>query len=164
MPFLCREIGKIFFYLRLIKRAKSVIFAQTLKPFRKLEDKTMNTLNSNENIGIQTLFQAFVIPAAICAVGLTLFWSLPAQAQSFSCSNASTAAEFTVCNSENLQILDEKLNEVFADSFVTAATVPQRQKIARKQSKWVQKRNSCRTDVSCLSRRYQERIRVLTGV
>ncbi len=105
--------------------------------------------------------RAILLPAAICLGGIAMFWSLPANAQSFNCTNAANAAEFTICNNETLILLDEKLGEKFADKFVQASTSPQRQSVARKQTEWVKKRNACRTDVPCLELRYNERINQL---
>lgn len=109
-----------------------------------------------------TSMRAFVLPAAICLAGMTLFWSLPAKAQSFSCSNAETAAQFAICNDEGLLEMDEKLGMIYATRYVNSSTAPERQAVTREHSLWLKKRNACGTDFTCLSLRYEERIKALS--
>jgi uncharacterized protein len=117
-----------------------------------------------EETGIlQTAVQAVALPAMVCAFGLALFWSLPANAQSFSCAKAENPAEFAICNDEGLLSLDEKLGNVFADAYVKASTTPQRQAVARDHNNWLKVRNSCRGDFTCLTLRYNERISALSS-
>ena len=110
---------------------------------------------------LSSTVKALGIPAAICLSGLALFWSLPAQAQSFSCASAERPAEFAICNSEELLTMDEKLGSVFSAVYVSAPTTPQRQAVVREHEQWVQKRNACGNDVTCLDLRYKERLNTL---
>ena len=122
---------------------------------------TMNDKSPAEDAAFSpvALFgQAILLPAAICVAGVALFWSLPAQAQSFSCADADKPAEFAVCNNENLLALDEKLGNVFTAAYVKAATTPQRQSVTREQSEWLKARNACGADFTCLDLRYREQI------
>ena len=126
-----------------------------------------NFLNQRELIEqdaglLSTSLRALVLPAAICMAGMTLFWSLPAKAQSFSCASAETSAQFAICNDENLMTLDEKISEVFGDSFVNASTSPARQAVAREHTKWLKNRDACGADFTCLKLRYEERIKALS--
>lgn len=105
--------------------------------------------------------RALALPAVICAAGMAFFAALPANAQSFSCETADQTAEFAICNDENLLLLDEKLGEIFARKYVNASTSPQRQAVTREQTSWLQKRNACGDDFTCLTLRYRERIREL---
>lgn len=108
------------------------------------------------------LGQAILLPAAICVAGVALFWSLPAQAQSFSCADAEKPAEFAVCNNENLLTLDERLGNVFTTAYVKATTAPQRQSVTREQNEWLKARNACGADFTCLNLRYREQINRLS--
>ena len=120
---------------------------------------TENSLAENNTAFPAALLgQAILLPAAICVAGVALFWSLPAQAQSFSCADADKPAEFAVCNNENLLALDEKLGTVFTTAYVKAATAPQRQSVTREQSEWLKARNACGADFTCLDLRYREQI------
>ena len=107
--------------------------------------------------------RAFALPAAICLAGMTLFWSLPANAQSFSCAKADNAAQFAICNDEGLMALDEKINDVFAENFVSASTSPARQAVAREHTRWMKKRDACGADFTCLKLRYEERIKAISS-
>jgi uncharacterized protein len=110
----------------------------------------------------QTL-KALSLPAAICLSGIALFWSLPANAQSFSCASAEKPAEFAICNSEDLLTMDEKLGSVFSTVYVSAATTPQRQAVVREHERWVKRRNACGNDVTCIDLRYKERLSKLSS-
>lgn len=122
-----------------------------------------NSLAENNTVSpVALLSQAILLPAAICVAGVALFWSLPAQAQSFSCADAAKPAEFAVCNNESLLTLDEKLGKVFITAYVKAATAPQRQSVTREQSEWLKTRNSCGADFTCLDLRYREQINRLS--
>lgn len=84
-----------------------------------------------------------------------------ASAQSFSCASADSSAEFAICNNEDLLGLDEKMAAMYYHRTSNLKTSPQRQKIKRDHSKWVQKRNRCALDWTCLTIRYNERIHAL---
>ena len=107
--------------------------------------------------------RAFALPAAICLAGMTLFWTLPASAQSFSCAKADNAAQFAICNDEGLMALDEKISDVFADNFISASTPPARQPVAREHTAWMKKRDACGADFTCLKLRYEERVKTLSS-
>ena len=107
------------------------------------------------------ILQALALPTAVCLAGLALFWSLPAQAQSFSCAEASRPAEFAICNSENLLIMDEQVGRTFTEAYLNASSAPQRQSVARQHSDWVKRRNACGNDFTCLNLRYEERLTTL---
>lgn len=109
------------------------------------------------------ILHAFALPAAICLSGIALFWSLPANAQSFSCAKADNAAQFAICNDEGLMALDEKISDVFADRFVNASTSPARQAVAREHNRWMKKRDACGADFTCLKLRYEERMKVISS-
>lgn len=112
----------------------------------------------DESADVRTIFGAIATPAAICIAGLALFWSLPAAAQSFPCAEASKPAEFAICNSENLLIMDENMNKIFTTVYQSAATAPQRQSVVRRHNGWRLKRDACGNDFTCLNLRYQERL------
>lgn len=112
---------------------------------------------------LTSLFHAFVIPAAICAAGVAFFWSLPAHSQTLKCGSAKTTAEFTICNSENLMVLDERLEKVYVVAFADQATKPQQQALSRKHNHWLIKRASCGSDSACLSTLYKTHIEIVSG-
>lgn len=131
---------------------------------------TINTTTPNTNRDevrepglLSVIGQAFILPAAICATGVVLFWSLPAHAQSFSCAEAEKPAEFAICNNEDLLTMDEKLGNAFTRIYVRASTSPERQDMARSHAEWLKKRNACGADFTCLNLRYEERIRTLNS-
>lgn len=112
---------------------------------------------------LASVFHAFALPAAICAIGVTFFWSLPANSQTLNCINAKTTAEFTVCNSEKLMLLDERVDEIFTIAFADQPTKPQQQAISRQHNNWRIKRASCGGDNTCLSKLYTSHIESLAA-
>jgi len=137
------------------------IFAETEINSQSFE--AGSSILETETSWLKTAFSALVLPTAICLGGMTLFWSLPANAQSFSCAMAAQPAEFAICNDENLVILDEKLGEVFASKFINASTSPARQAVTKEHNEWMKQRNACGTDFTCLNLKYQDRIKVLSS-
>jgi uncharacterized protein len=121
--------------------------------------KTASRKTSTKNDA--SLFEAFrglKIPAAILISAISVFWTLPANAQSFSCASAERPAEFAICNSEDLLTMDERLGSAFSAVYVNASTTPQRQAVVKEHEQWLQKRNACGNDTTCLDLRYKERL------
>lgn len=127
-----------------------------------VSDKSIDRADDPQDEMGATLIQALVLPAAICAFGLTLFWSLPSSAQSFSCAAAERSAEFAICNDETLQQLDQEIGALIRARFEEAETRPQRQATSREHNDWLKKRNACGSDLTCLNLRYEERLSTLS--
>lgn len=131
--------------------------------------ETAQIARAEQEAILTSLFHAFVIPTAICAAGVTLFWSLPANSQTpvnstaLICSNAKITAEFTVCNSEKLMILNERVDEIYTIAYADQPTKPQRQAISREHNNWRIKRASCGSDNACLSTLYTKHIETLAA-
>lgn len=127
------------------------------------QSKTEHIAHVEQESVFVSLFHAFVIPAAICAAGVTFFWSLPANSQTLICSSAKTTAEFTICNSEKLMILDERVDEFFTIAFADQPTKPQQQAISREHNNWHIKRASCGSNNTCLATVYTKHIESLAA-
>ena len=79
---------------------------------------------------------------------------------SFDCDKASTATEYAICASDDLSALDR----VLADAYKIAKGLDNSTTLRDEQRQWNKERSStCGDDVECLSRMYQERIKVLCG-
>lgn len=63
--------------------------------------------------------------------------------------------ERTICNDPRLRDLDDELNRVYR---ATGA-----EELDAEQTAWLRRRNACGTDILCLQRAYEARIRVLGG-
>ncbi len=74
---------------------------------------------------------------------------------SFPCGKASLPAEYAVCGSATLALLDVQLAQAYARRRGSA-------QIRSAQQAWIARRNACGTDVSCLERRYREQIGFLS--
>ena len=89
--------------------------------------------------------------AALAAAG-------PARPATISCADAAVPAEFAICNSESLLVLDERLDAAYARTYTAMENNPDRQKIAREHLGWKLRRDDCKGDVACLALSYQERL------
>lgn len=78
---------------------------------------------------------------------------------SFDCDKASTPTEYAICASDDLSALDR----VLADAYKVAKGLDNSTTLRDEQRQWNKERSStCGDDVECLSRMYQERIKVLS--
>lgn len=82
---------------------------------------------------------------------------LSAQAASFDCTRADTAAEIAVCANPELNRLDEDLAVLYR-SLLNELPFRQAERVRQDQRSWLKARNSCGAEVRCLRARYQERI------
>ena len=81
---------------------------------------------------------------------------LSAQAASYDCTRADTAAEIAVCSNPTLNRLDEDLAVQYRS--LLNRLPPRRAEMVRQdQRSWLAARDSCGADVRCLRARYQER-------
>ncbi len=87
--------------------------------------------------------------AALAAAG-------PARPATVSCPRADKPAEFAICNSETLQVLDQQLDASYRKLLGAAGS--RRQQVAQEQASWIKQRDACKADMTCLAMRYQERL------
>jgi uncharacterized protein len=81
-----------------------------------------------------------------------------AGAGTVSCSAASKPAEFAICNSEDLQLLDGRVDELYKSRYSTAPSVSTQTALLRDHRNWLAERNECRADSRCLERHYKARL------
>jgi uncharacterized protein len=103
------------------------------------------------------------VPVAIALTAAALFGPAPARSQTLSCAVASTPAQFEICNSETLQVLDEQVDSAFEAALAANETRPGRQQINRQQERWKVERETCKADSACLEQHYQRRLDELSG-
>lgn len=85
-----------------------------------------------------------------------------AEAGTVSCSAASKPAEFAICNSEDLQLLDGRVDELYQSRYSTAQSVSTQTALLRDHRSWLAERNECRSDSRCLERHYKARLSKLS--
>ena len=105
-----------------------------------------------------TIFSTGLLVSA--AIGITMI-TTAANAQSFSCSRAEVPSEMAICNNENLIFKDERLANLFAEALVQATISNNTESLTNQHSKWLKRRNDCKTDFNCLEKLYSERIQSL---
>ncbi len=81
---------------------------------------------------------------------------------SFPCQNASNKSERAICSSEILSSLDLKLSVTYK-AYLEKGGKTAAQKTKTEQKSWVETRNSCKDDLSCLQKSYEGRILALTN-
>ena len=79
---------------------------------------------------------------------------------SFPCSAAHLPAEITICRTASIARLDVQLDGLYHHIHSRLAG-GRRRSLARSERAWLNQRNACRYNVSCLQARYNERIRYL---
>ena len=84
-----------------------------------------------------------------------------ADAGSVYCSAASKPAEFAICNSEDLQVLDSRVSELYKSQFATSASILSQTVLTRDHHKWLAERNDCRANFNCLEKYYAKRLSTL---
>ncbi|GIL00602.1 MAG: hypothetical protein BroJett030_05010 [Alphaproteobacteria bacterium] len=87
----------------------------------------------------------------------------PAAAQTIACAAAERPAEFAICNSETLRVLDEKVDAAFQASLEALGDRPRRQQFARRQGQWKIERDACEGNEDCLGQSYARRLDELSA-
>ena len=106
-----------------------------------------------------TLLHAAALAAA--AQGLMLAQAAPASAQQFNCREARLKAERTICDSDRLSALDERMTEIYDDLMRAYSSKHDRNKLRRYQRAFLVTRNDCRSDRECIKGAYLDQISVL---
>lgn len=88
---------------------------------------------------------------------ISLLLSSSAQAASYDCTRAETAAEIAVCDHPGLNRLDEEMTASYR-SLLNQLPPRQANRLREDQRSWIIARDSCGADTRCLRARYQERI------
>jgi uncharacterized protein len=109
-----------------------------------------------------TVAEAFrhVFPSA-AAAAFGIGFATIASAGTVYCSAASKPAEFAICNSEDLQVLDGRVAELYKSQHATSASVLSQTALARDHHKWLASRNECRANLGCLEKYYRKRLSAL---
>ncbi len=82
-----------------------------------------------------------------------------AMAAGMDCTRAANAAEKTICENKSVYELDTQMGTVYRGLMKTSAEAKPELKI--RQREWLNLRNGCAEDVSCLEQRYREHLQVL---
>ena len=85
----------------------------------------------------------------------------PAASQEFDCRNADYASERTICGSDRLSALDERMSALYAELKAASASRYQRADIKAYQRQFLDARDNCGRDVDCIRGAYLDQISVL---
>lgn len=102
-----------------------------------------------------------ITAAAVAATLIAGAGSNAASAQDFSCTGPLNAAERTICQSQGLRELDERMARLYGWVW-EAAPRWKREALREDQRAFLSQRNTCETGVRCLRRSYRARIGELT--
>ena len=78
---------------------------------------------------------------------------------SFDCRKASTLVEKSICLDWNLSELDFKVAELWYEKYGAGEDIPGEARSTH--AKWLLSRNQCRSNVSCIREKYQQRVKAL---
>lgn len=93
--------------------------------------------------------------------GLTMVGASPASAQQFDCRDARLKAERSICDSEKLSGLDDRMSELYDDLMRAYSSKHKRAELRRYQRGFLETRNACRGDRACIKGAYLDQISVL---
>ena len=83
-----------------------------------------------------------------------------AVAPSFNCARARLRAEKAICANPEVAALDNEMAALYVQ-IRRGLRGSKRRALIERQKQWLKQRNSCRSDIACLIRHYQTRIRQL---
>ncbi|MBL4892663.1 MAG: hypothetical protein JKX91_12745 [Rhizobiaceae bacterium] len=98
------------------------------------------------------------LAAALSLTAATLFLPDSASAQSIQCASAIEPSELEICNNEDLIMLDEQMSRLNSVRKISFTNQPKFQSSTEDSQAWIEKRNLCGLDASCIELRYFERL------
>jgi uncharacterized protein len=98
---------------------------------------------------------------ATAAASAALLWSSAASAQDFDCRTASLPAEKAICANAGLARLDDKVAELYGRLWARLDN-DGREGLRDYQLMFLNARNACRRDVTCIEGAYKDQIGVLS--
>ena len=102
---------------------------------------------------MKSIFSTAVAATVIAVAGLTA----PAEAASFNCRTADTAAERTICRHQRLSRLDEEMSKLYF-AIHDRTSEAQREQLLDTQRRFLDARFECGHDARCLGYAYEVRI------
>ncbi len=109
--------------------------------------------------GVLNKRHAKPLAAAMFLTAISVFGFVSqAEAATVDCSRASTPSEFAICNSEDLQQLDNELSNRFSRLIHNASTIPVQQVMKREMNNFLVNRNKCGADMICLQLKYENEL------
>ncbi|MFK5979142.1 MAG: hypothetical protein QM488_09675 [Rhizobiaceae bacterium] len=98
------------------------------------------------------------LAAVLSLTAAALFLPGSASAQPIQCGSAIEPTELEICNNEDLTVLDEQMSRLNSVRKISFTNQPKFQSASEDTHLWVEKRNLCGLDASCIELRYYERI------
>lgn len=109
-----------------------------------------------------TVRMAAVISAgSLLALAIMAGNARPAASQEFDCRNAEFASERTICGSDRLSALDERMSQLYRDLKAAYASRYQRDDLKAYQQRFLEARDACGRDTECINGAYLDQISVL---
>ncbi|HML29406.1 MAG TPA: lysozyme inhibitor LprI family protein [Hyphomicrobium sp.] len=104
---------------------------------------------------------AAVSAGALLALAAMAAGVRPAASQEFDCRNAEFASEVTICGSERLSALDERMSALYRDLKSAYGKRYQREDLKAYQQQFLDARDACGRDTECIKGAYLDQIGVL---
>lgn len=98
------------------------------------------------------------LAAALSLTAAALFLPDSASAQAIQCASAIEPTELEICNNEDLTMLDEQMSRLNSVRKISFTNQPKFQSASEDTQGWIEQRNLCGLDASCIELRYYERI------
>ena len=109
--------------------------------------------------------RSFHLTACAAAAIVTSVFTLPqpAAGQSFNCRDATNAAERTVCGSDKLSDLDDRMSELYSQLLSGTTSDRTRTWVRDYQHRFLAARDACGRNTSCIKGAYLDQISVLSA-
>ncbi|MFT3730164.1 MAG: lysozyme inhibitor LprI family protein [Hyphomicrobium sp.] len=104
---------------------------------------------------------AAVSAASLLGLAVMAAGASPAASQEFDCRNAEIASERTICGSDRLSALDERMNALYADLRAASGSKYERADLKSYQRQFLDARDGCGRDAECIKGAYLDQISVL---
>lgn len=104
------------------------------------------------------IFGLIAVAAPLCVLTV-----LPADAASFNCHKARTESEKAICAKPTLNMLDQRMGNVFRTLLARVGHSGQRDQFIADQQFWLGVRDGCNAEADCLRVAYHDRIKELNG-
>lgn len=120
-------------------------------------DQEMGTVSDTFTLKLAAAISA----AALAALAVLASQAGQATAQEFDCRKAGMASERTICRSDMLAALDEKMSGLYAELKRSYDRKSQRDQLKRYQRQFLAARDGCARDTECIKGAYLDQISVL---
>jgi uncharacterized protein YecT (DUF1311 family) len=122
-------------------------------------NKEMGTMSDTVTVRMAAVISA----GSLLALAIMAGNARPASSQEFDCRNAEFASERTICGSDGLSALDDRMSQLYRELKAASSNRYQRDDLKDYQHQFLNARDACGPDSECIRGAYLDQISVLEG-